>query len=52
MDPLEPQPMTPEQIADLVRRARTSQHRVITERQRKMVSASREAYRIRRRSGR
>jgi len=51
-DPLQPQPMTLAEIADLVRRARKSQHRVMTESQRKAVAASREAYRIRRRSGR
>lgn len=52
MDPLAPQPMTPEHVDDLVRRAREQQHRVHTEHQRKMVAASREAYRIARRSGR
>lgn len=48
--PLAPQPMTPEQIADLVERVRES-HRVMIASQRKAVAASRDAYRIMRRRG-
>lgn len=48
---LAPCPMTPEQIADLVKRARLAQHRVMTASQRKAVAASRDAYRIMRRRG-
>lgn len=50
-DPLAPQPMTSEQIKDLVKRARINQYRLMIETQQQATDTSREAYR-KRRSGR